>query len=49
LNGRHIVTIDDVKGVAKPVMGHRIVTNFAAEAEGVNSTKVVEELLKIAG
>lgn len=49
LNGRHQVELDDVEFVARPVLGHRIVTNFAASAEGIDSLKIVDELLKIAG
>jgi MoxR-like ATPase len=49
LSGRHEVQPEDVAVVAKPVLGHRIVTNFAASAEGVDSLKVVEELLRKAG
>lgn len=49
LNGRHQVELDDVKFVARAVLGHRIVTNFAASAEGIDSLKIVDELLKIAG
>jgi MoxR-like ATPase len=49
LNGRHEVQHDDIALVARPVLGHRIVTNFAASAEGVDSRKIVEELLRKAG
>jgi len=49
LDGRTEVTMEDIHAVAKPVLGHRIVTNFAAEAEGVNSFKLVEDLIKAAG
>ncbi|OAI49007.1 AAA family ATPase [Planctomycetaceae bacterium SCGC AG-212-F19] len=46
LNGRHEATPADVRFVASPVLGHRLVTNFAAEAEGINPTKVVQQLLE---
>ena len=49
LHGRHEVQHEDVALVARPVLGHRIVTNFAASAEGVDSRKIVEELLGRAG
>jgi MoxR-like ATPase len=49
LDGRHEVKLDDIHTVAKPVLGHRVITNFAAEAEGMNSLKLVDELLKAAG
>jgi MoxR-like ATPase len=49
LNGRHEVRHEDVATVAKPVLGHRIVTNFAASAEGVDSKKIVDELVQKVG
>ncbi len=47
LNGRSEATVDDVSSVAQPVLGHRILRNFAAEAEGVDSHQIVERLLKV--
>lgn len=49
LNGRHEATLDDVRHVALPVLGHRLVTNFAAEAEGINPPRVVRMLLETVG
>lgn len=46
LDGRHEVTQEDVAAVAVPVLGHRIVTNFAASADGVDAAKIVKELLQ---
>ena len=46
LNGRHEATPNDVRFVASPVLGHRLVTNFAAEAEGITPPKVVQKLLE---
>ena len=46
LNGRHQITKDDIRFVAGPVLGHRLVTNFAAEAEGINPPQVVQRLLE---
>jgi MoxR-like ATPase len=45
LNGRHEVTLDDIRYVALPVLGHRLVTNFTAEAEGITPPRVVQKLL----
>ena len=45
LQGRSHVTPDDVKALAVPVLRHRILPNFKAEAEGVDADKVVEKLL----
>ncbi|CUS89428.1 AAA family ATPase [Candidatus Kryptobacter tengchongensis] len=47
LDGRFTPTIDDVRAVALPVLRHRLVTNFNAEADGVSTVEIVEKLLKI--
>ncbi len=46
LNGRFAACLDDVKAVAKPVLRHRLVLNFQAEAEGVKADSLVERLLR---
>jgi len=46
LQGRLSVTLNDLKHVAIPVLRHRIIINFRAEAEGITSDKVTQELLK---
>lgn len=46
LNGRHHASVDDVRAVAHPVLRHRIVTNFSAEAEGYTRDRIVDELLE---
>jgi len=46
LDGRPTPDIDDVRAVATPVLRHRLVTNFNADAEGVNAVKIVERLLE---
>jgi len=43
--GRLNVTCDDVRKIAKPVLRHRLFTNFNADAEGMNAEKIVERLL----
>jgi MoxR-like ATPase len=45
LQGNLHVTIDDVRAVAAPVLRHRIVCNYTAQAEGVTTDKVVARLL----
>ncbi len=45
LDGRPTPDIEDVRAVAKPVLRHRLVTSFAAEAEGVGAVDIVEKLL----
>jgi len=47
LNGRYYVTIEDVRAVAHPVLRHRIITNFSAEAEGVTTDKIIDKLLEV--
>jgi MoxR-like ATPase len=46
LQGRYAATIADIRQVAAPVLRHRIVTTFHAEAEGVDPDKVVAHLLE---
>ncbi len=48
-DGRTTPDINDVKSVAKPVLRHRIVTSFNAEADGVKSIDIIERLLKNEG
>jgi MoxR-like ATPase len=45
LRGRTHVTIDDIEALASPVMRHRIVPTFHAEAEGVTVDHIVQHLL----
>jgi MoxR-like ATPase len=47
LEGRFFVTIADVKAVAHPVLRHRIIANFSAEAEGVTTDKIIDKLLEV--
>ena len=46
LDGQTHVMPEHIKAVALPVMRHRIITNFNAEADGVTSDDVITELLK---
>lgn len=45
LGGRPMPDIDDVRAVARPVLRHRLVTNFSAEADGVSTVQIVDRLL----
>ena len=45
LHGRFNVSCDDVRAIAKPVLRHRLFTNFNADAEGINTDKVVDMLI----
>ena len=46
LHGRFHATIEDVIAVAKPVLRHRIVLNFAAESEGMTTDIMVDKILE---
>ncbi len=46
LQGRHHVTLDDVMVLARPVLRHRIVPTFNAEAEGISVDDLIGRLLK---
>jgi MoxR-like ATPase len=45
LNGKYSPDIEDVKAVAVPILRHRIVRNYKAEAEGYTVEKIVDSLL----
>jgi len=47
LHGRSHVSTEDVSALAKPVLRHRIVVNFAAESDGVTPDDVIDRLLAI--
>ncbi|WP_343524291.1 MoxR family ATPase [Pedobacter sp.] len=44
--GRYAVILDDLQAMAYPVLRHRVLMNFKAEAENVSSDKVTDELIK---
>ncbi len=46
LSGNPAPSVDDVKRVARPVLRHRIITNFNAEAEGIRSETIIDRLLE---
>src|SRR5215212_5444360 len=46
LHGRHHVAVKDIQALAKPILRHRVLPNFYAEAEGVNADRIVEQLLE---
>ncbi len=46
INGKYSPDIEDVKAVAAPILRHRIVRNFKAEAEGISTDSIVNQLLK---
>lgn len=46
LQGSYMVRLEDVQHVASPVLTHRIITTFAAQAEGVTAKQIVARLVK---
>jgi MoxR-like ATPase len=44
--GRLNVSTDDIRQMAKPVLRHRLITNFNADAEGVEADAIVDKLLE---
>jgi len=47
LQGRAYVSTEDVKAIAAPVLRHRIITNFNAEAEGMKANDIVQMLTEV--
>ena len=45
INGKYSPDIEDVKAVAKPILRHRIVRNYKAEAEGVTVDDIIDSIL----
>ena len=46
LAGRHYVSVEDIQAVAYPVLRHRILTNFHAEARGIRADEVIDRLIE---
>lgn len=46
LEGRYNVAIEDIQALAKPVLRHRVIPNFQAEAEGMRSDDIIDVVLK---
>jgi MoxR-like ATPase len=45
VTGKYSPDIEDVKAVAEPILRHRIVRNYRAEAEGLSIEKIIKDLL----
>jgi MoxR-like ATPase len=45
LHGRTHVSTEDIQALARPVLRHRIVVNFAAESEGIRADDVIDHLV----
>jgi len=46
VQGRYHVSLDDIQALAKPVLRHRILRNFQAEAEKITTDELIERLLR---
>jgi MoxR-like ATPase len=46
LDGRFSPSIEDIRALAHPVLRHRIVPNFSAEAEGITSVSIIDRLIR---
>ena len=46
LAGRYSASVEDVKALARPVLGHRVLPNFHAESEGITSTQLVNQIVE---
>ena len=46
MHGRYNVAIKDIQALAKPILRHRVMTNFYAESERINSDAIIERLLE---
>ena len=47
MHGRYHVSIKDIQALAKPILRHRIMTNFYAESERINSDAIIDRLIEI--
>lgn len=47
LEGRFHVQVEDIQHLAKPVLRHRMVVNFAAESDGVTSDDVIDRIVGV--
>jgi MoxR-like ATPase len=47
MNGRYHVSIKDIQALAKPILRHRIMTNFYAESERITSDTIIDRLIEI--
>ena len=46
INGRYNVSVNDIKAMAHPVLRHRVLTNFNADSEGIDSDDIIDKLLE---
>jgi MoxR-like ATPase len=46
MHGRYHVSVKDIRALAKPILRHRVMTNFYAESERINSDAIVDQLIE---
>ena len=46
MHGRYHISCEDIRAVAKPVLRHRVLTSFNAEADGIDSLQIIDKLLE---
>ena len=46
MQGRHHISVKDIQALAAPILRHRVIPNFYAEAEGITSDRIVAQLLE---
>ena len=47
MNGRTHVATEDIAALARPVLRHRMVVNFAAQSDGVTSDDIIDRLIEV--
>jgi len=47
MRGRLFVTVEDIEAVAAPVLRHRVIANFNAEAEGITVEQIIQKILTL--
>jgi MoxR-like ATPase len=46
MDGRYVASVEDIKAVVPSILRHRIITNFKAQAEGISSLDIIDQLLQ---
>ena len=47
IHGRIHVKLEDIEAVAAPVLRHRLITTFNADAEGITVNQIIEKILSL--
>jgi MoxR-like ATPase len=46
MQGRYHVSVKDIQALSGPILRHRIITNFYAESDGINSDRIIDRLIE---